>query len=250
MAFYAEHFIEIHNGIIVQPTYLYRRWCHSLRFSLGSFKVGSHHLWIRTDHHMDREDRVCRLCTLAEVESETHSLFRCPTTMRSKGDFTVFSEIVSLFQSFSAMLISGVLHFIFGRPPNFVSILFSWLCLRSTPLTSSLPPFTPVVSITGGLKGLPALLLLDQSGIVPIFLGNDTPPMDLSEDLGLRIVHSYILLFLITLCQGRIHSPYLVFLGLLSCFVSFLTRFWCFWWAQLFCLYVQSHKPFWFFVGH
>ena len=70
MAFYAEHFLEIQDGIVARPAYLYRRWNHALRFSLGSFRVGSHRLRVQTDHHMDRADRLCQLCTLAEVETE------------------------------------------------------------------------------------------------------------------------------------------------------------------------------------
>ena len=78
MAFYAEHFLDIQDGIVVRPTYLYRRWNHALRFSLGSFRVVFHPPRARTDHHMDRADRICQLCTLAEVETEIHFIFQCP----------------------------------------------------------------------------------------------------------------------------------------------------------------------------
>ena len=56
MAFYAEHFLVIQDGIVVRRAYLYRRWNHALRFSLGSFRVGSHRLSAWTDHHMDQGD--------------------------------------------------------------------------------------------------------------------------------------------------------------------------------------------------
>ena len=44
MSFYAEHFLEIFDVIIVRPSYLFRRWSHTLRIFLGSFRVGSHRL--------------------------------------------------------------------------------------------------------------------------------------------------------------------------------------------------------------
>ena len=56
MTFYDEHFLVIQDGIIVRPAYLDRRWNHALRFSLGSFRVGSHRLKAQTDHHMDLAD--------------------------------------------------------------------------------------------------------------------------------------------------------------------------------------------------
>ena len=75
MAFYAKHFLEIQDGIIVRLAYLYQCWNHVLWFSLSSFKVGSHSLRAQIDHHMDRAAQICQLCTMAEVEIEIHFIF-------------------------------------------------------------------------------------------------------------------------------------------------------------------------------
>ena len=42
MAFYSQHFLVIHDGIIDFPSYLIQCWSHDLRITLGSFRVGSH----------------------------------------------------------------------------------------------------------------------------------------------------------------------------------------------------------------
>ena len=102
MAFYAEHFLEIQDGIVARPAYLSRRWNHALRFSLGSFRVGSHRLRVQTDHHMDRADRLCQLCTLAEIETEHHFIFRCSRYYEIRGRFyCLFRDCSSLSMFFS-----------------------------------------------------------------------------------------------------------------------------------------------------
>ena len=95
-------FLVIQDGIVVRLAYLDRRWNHALRFSLGSFRVGSHRLRARTDHHMDQADRLCQLCTLMEVETEIHFLFRCPLYYEIRGRFyCLFRDCSSLSMFFS-----------------------------------------------------------------------------------------------------------------------------------------------------
>ena len=53
------------------------------------------------------------------------SFFDVLFIVRSEGDFTAFSEIVLLFQCSSVILINGVLHFIFRRPPIFKRLPYS-----------------------------------------------------------------------------------------------------------------------------
>ena len=102
MAFYAEHFLVIQDGIVVRPAYLDRHWNHALRFSLGSFRVGSHRLRAWTDHHMDQADRLCQLCTLMEVETEIHFIFRCLHYYDIRGRFyCLFRDYSSLSMFFS-----------------------------------------------------------------------------------------------------------------------------------------------------
>ena len=78
MAFYVEHLLEIRDGLIVRPQYMFRHWLHALQIPLGQFRVGSHRLRVETNHQMDRSDKICQLCHLQEVETESHFLFRCP----------------------------------------------------------------------------------------------------------------------------------------------------------------------------
>ena len=78
MAFYAQHFLEIRDGLIVRPQYMFCHWMHALRIPLGQLRVGSHRLRVETDHQIDRPDRIYQLCHLQEVETESHFIFRCP----------------------------------------------------------------------------------------------------------------------------------------------------------------------------
>jgi hypothetical protein len=67
MAFYAEHFMDLRDGLIVRPYYTLRHWMHALRIPLGQFRVGSHILRVEADHQIDRSDKICQLCHLREV---------------------------------------------------------------------------------------------------------------------------------------------------------------------------------------
>ena len=87
MAFYAEHFLELQDGLIVRPQYTFCHWMHTLRIPLGQFRVGSHRLRVETDHQIDRSDRICQLCQIQEVETEEHFIFRCPVYYEIRGRF-------------------------------------------------------------------------------------------------------------------------------------------------------------------
>ena len=60
---------------------------HAIRIPLGQLKVGSHRLRVETDHHIDRTERICQLCHLQEVETESHFIFRCPVYYEIRGCF-------------------------------------------------------------------------------------------------------------------------------------------------------------------
>ena len=87
MAFYAKHFLEIRVGLIARPQYTFRHWMHALRIPLGQFKVGSHRLWVESNHQIDRPKRICQLCHLQEVETESHFIFRCLVYYEIRGCF-------------------------------------------------------------------------------------------------------------------------------------------------------------------
>ena len=97
MAFYAEHFLEIKDRLIVRPQYTLRHWMHALRVPLGQFRVGSHRLRVESDHQIDRSDRICQLYHLQEVETESHFIFRCPVYYEIRGRFyCLFREAQTL----------------------------------------------------------------------------------------------------------------------------------------------------------
>ena len=87
MAFYVEHFLEIRDMLIVRPKYRLRNWMHALLIPLGQFRVGSHRLRVESDHQINRADRVCQLCHLREVETESHFIFRCLVYYEIRGRF-------------------------------------------------------------------------------------------------------------------------------------------------------------------
>ena len=65
----------------------FRHRMHALRIPLGKLRVGSHRLRVETDHQIDRSDRICQLCHLQEVETESHFIFRCSFYYEIRGRF-------------------------------------------------------------------------------------------------------------------------------------------------------------------
>ena len=82
-----EHCLEIRDGLIIRPQYTLQHWMHALRIPLGQLRVGSHRLRVETDHHIDRADRICQLCHLREIETETHFIFGCPAYYEIRDRF-------------------------------------------------------------------------------------------------------------------------------------------------------------------
>jgi hypothetical protein len=87
MSFYIEHFLELRDGIIILPPYTRKHWMHSLRIPLGQLLVGSHRLWIETNHHIPQYDRICQMCHLHEPKTEMHLIFRCPLYYEIRGHY-------------------------------------------------------------------------------------------------------------------------------------------------------------------
>ena len=87
MAFYAEHFLEIKDRLIVRPQYTFHHWMHALRIPLGQFRVGSHSIRVESDHQIDRSDRIFQLCHLQEVETESQFIFRCLVYYEIRGRY-------------------------------------------------------------------------------------------------------------------------------------------------------------------
>lgn len=72
MAFYAKHFLELRDGVIVRLQYTFHHQMYALRIPLGQFRIGSHRLRVETNHQVDRLDKLCQVCHLQEVETEVH----------------------------------------------------------------------------------------------------------------------------------------------------------------------------------
>ena len=87
MAFYAKHFLEIKDGLIVRPCYTLRHWMHALQIPLKQVRVSSHRLRVETDHQIDRLNRICQLCHLHEVETDSHFIFKYPVYYEIGGLF-------------------------------------------------------------------------------------------------------------------------------------------------------------------
>jgi len=87
MAFYVEHFLELRDGLIVRPQYMFHHWMHALRIPLGQFRVGSYRLQVETDHQVDRLDKLYHVCHLQEVEIEVHFILGCPVYYEIRGRF-------------------------------------------------------------------------------------------------------------------------------------------------------------------
>ncbi|KAH9323866.1 hypothetical protein KI387_018505, partial [Taxus chinensis] len=82
-------------GLINWPVYITRHWLQALRISLGQFKVGSHRLRVE-DHQLDRSERIYQLCSLQEIETQDHFIFRCPIYYEIIGRFhCLFCEHLS-----------------------------------------------------------------------------------------------------------------------------------------------------------
>lgn len=56
MAFYAEDFMVVRDGLIIPPLYTLRHWVHSIP-PLGQFRVGSHRLQAEADHQINRSEK-------------------------------------------------------------------------------------------------------------------------------------------------------------------------------------------------
>jgi hypothetical protein len=60
---------------------------HSLRIPLGQLRVGSHRLWIETDHHIPRLIGSTKCATYRSLEIEMHLIFRCPIYYEIRGRY-------------------------------------------------------------------------------------------------------------------------------------------------------------------
>lgn len=50
MAFYAQHLLDLRDGLIVRPKYTFHHWMHALCIPLGQFRVGSHRHQVEMEH--------------------------------------------------------------------------------------------------------------------------------------------------------------------------------------------------------
>lgn len=88
--YYREHFLSLgSDGLPVLPLYLSQPMSHALRYRQGQLRISSHPLAIETGRSCDipRHHRLCRLCSLQEVEDEYHFLLRCPVYYEIRGRY-------------------------------------------------------------------------------------------------------------------------------------------------------------------
>ena len=129
-----------------------------------------HHM----DHHMDQADQLCQLCTLMEVETKIHFLFYCPLYYEIRGRFyCLFRDCSSCLMFFNyidqwclALYLQEATHLRQNTLQSFI---------RDELLISSLPPFSLPCLLCGVWKDLPLLHIPDQSDIVPVSTGNNSP---------------------------------------------------------------------------
>jgi hypothetical protein len=69
MAFYAKHFMDLRDELVVPTNYTLRHSMHALHIPLGQFRVVSHRLRIEMDHQINQSDRIYQICRLQEVET-------------------------------------------------------------------------------------------------------------------------------------------------------------------------------------
>ena len=88
MAFYAEHFMELRDSLIVRPPYTFGTGCMLLgSIPLGQFRVGSHWIRVETGHHITWGNRICQFCHL---HTEEHFIFWCPIYYEITGWFLLY----------------------------------------------------------------------------------------------------------------------------------------------------------------
>ena len=87
MAFYTENFLQLIDGFIIRPKYMFHHQMHALHIPLGQFRVGSHRVRVQMDHQIDRPYRICQVCHLQEVETEVNFISGCPIYYEIRGRF-------------------------------------------------------------------------------------------------------------------------------------------------------------------
>lgn len=101
---YSHHFLRIDRGLIRPPTYVILHLPLGLWIFLGQFRVCSHKLWIKTDHHLACELRFYRLC-LIEPDIKDHFIFQCLIYYEIRGWYHyLFRDAHSLISTFFQFL--------------------------------------------------------------------------------------------------------------------------------------------------
>jgi len=67
--FYADHFMELRERLIVWLPYIHHHWMHALRIPLGRFRVGSHRLRVDAEHQLNRHS-LLNIANLRQGENE------------------------------------------------------------------------------------------------------------------------------------------------------------------------------------
>lgn len=99
---------------------------------------------IQTDHHIAREERICRLCQLGRQKLRHILFFTAPSSMRLEGGFVACSKSPNLSHPFSCTPINSAMHFISKRLCDFAITSYKFNYLRYSRLTSSSPLSSPL----------------------------------------------------------------------------------------------------------
>jgi hypothetical protein len=81
---------------------------YQLRKAICKFRLSSHNLRIETGRHSKpktpRENRICKLCTVGEVQDEIHVLLSCPALTPAKLHlFDHLNATIPFFDSYNNM---------------------------------------------------------------------------------------------------------------------------------------------------
>ncbi|KAJ7296952.1 hypothetical protein O6H91_Y088500 [Diphasiastrum complanatum] len=76
-------------GLPTLPLYLSQTLSYGLQYRIGQLRVSSHQLAIEMGRYTDtpRPQRICQLCSMQEVEDESHFIFRCPIYYEIRGRY-------------------------------------------------------------------------------------------------------------------------------------------------------------------
>ena len=115
MAFYAKHFLELRDRLIIQPQHTFHHWMHALHIPLGQFRVGSHRLRQRWTTRLIDQTESTKYVIYRKQRLRCTSFLDALSTMRSEEGSIACSKTLRPSQTFSGILIRDVWPYICKR---------------------------------------------------------------------------------------------------------------------------------------